>query len=172
MNDRIPPGTQAERREFARDWIRQRQIALPGVRLSRFTRRIAVGCFYCLVAAMPIAYQWPLGYGFWLYLAAVGIMWAAVNFSIPAYDRIGDSELDERERELRLRARAMAYRIISVAFVVLTFYFLFAATTNFGLPMPSRASDAGGLLVPALWVVLTLPRVILAWTIPTPVREA
>jgi len=99
MNDSIPGSTYREKVEHARKWMRhqqrQQQLAAPSVRLSRLTRRIAVGCFYCLLAAMPAAYQWRLGSRLGLYLAVVFLMWAAVSFSVPAYERIGDSALDE-----------------------------------------------------------------------------
>ena len=179
MNARIPPGTNAEKVEFARRWMRQQQLAIPSVRLSRRARRVVVVCLYCLLMVSPFVFtRWATTtnldratfLGFWGFTMAMVVLWGALLMSVPSSQRRRRAELDERERSERDMATANAYWIVTVVVAVATFYLAVAATTGFGWPTPS-ANAARALLLCFMWVVITLPTAIIAWKVAAPPPE-
>jgi hypothetical protein len=191
MKARIPPGTRAERVDFARDErIRQQQLALPILRLSRVRRRVAVVVLYLLLVATAIVLRvgpgtWTTGWSDLMTLAAKGfaavallvvvlatlvgaqvVVFIVISYSIHRWTT-GIETLDERDRTERDRATVVAYKLLSVAVVVLTFYAIAAAGHN-GLPVPTTGWQLLMFLLPLYSAVITLPTAMLAWRLPDP----
>jgi hypothetical protein len=191
MKARIPPGTRAERVDFARDErIRQQQLALPILRMSRVRRRVAVVVLYLLLVATAIVLRvgpgtWTTGWSDLMTLAAKGfaavallvvvlatlvgaqvVVFIVISYSIHRWTT-GIETLDERERTERDRATVVAYKLLSVAVVVLTFYAIAAAGHN-GLPVPTTGWQLLMFLLPLYSAVITLPTAMLAWRLPDP----
>jgi hypothetical protein len=191
MKARIPPGTRAERVDFARDErIRQQQLALPILRMSRVHRRVAVVVLYLLLVATAIVLRvgpgtWTTGWSDLMTLAAKGfaavallvvvlatlvgaqvVVFVVISYSIHRWTT-GIETLDERERTERDRATVVAYKLLSVAVVVLTFYAIAAAGHN-GLPVPTTGWQLLMFLLPLYSAVITLPTAMLAWRLPDP----
>jgi len=51
MKANLPPGTRAEKVEFARNLMRQQQLETPTIRLTRTKRRVAVAALYLIIVA-------------------------------------------------------------------------------------------------------------------------
>jgi hypothetical protein len=181
MKPEIPTGSRAERKAFALGWIRQRRADEPGVRLSRFRRRLIVVALYLLLLATVSALAGgPEGMGKWPSVLGAGpvsyLIWLATAqvtcFMLLTYSvrglLLGDAYIDERERELRDRATARAYRILTGALAFTSLYFVVAAIFKVGLPVPSTAFQFVLLTIPLGWIATSLPQSVLAWTLPDP----
>jgi hypothetical protein len=181
MKPEIPTGGRAERKAFAFGWIRQRRADEPGVRLSRFRRRlIVVGLYLLLLATVSALAGGPEGMGKWPSVLGAGpvsyLIWLATAqvtcFMLLTYSvrglLLGDAYIDERERELRDRATARAYRILTGALAFTSLYFVVAAIFKVGLPVPSTAFQFVLLTIPLGWLATSLPQSVLAWTLPDP----
>jgi|GEM_PF-940763 len=181
MKPQIPTRSRAERKAFALGWIRQRRADEPGVRLSRFRRRLIVVALYLLLLATVSALAGgPEGMGRWPSVLGAGpvsyLIWLATAqvtcFLLLTYSvrglLLGDDYIDERERELRDRATARAYRILTGALGFTSLYFIVAAIFKVGLPLPSTAFQFVLLTIPLGWLATSLPQSVLAWTLPDP----
>ena len=178
----IPAASPAERLAYAREWVHvKQQIAGPSVRFSRPTRRVLVAAMYTILAASPFVFLRYVSIAYpdkpaFLILLGFGILepllWTVVSFSVPSSERRKSAELDERERAQRDGARAAAFRVITAIVAVSALYFPFASEFKHGFPMPSSFNEVFALLLPFLWLVITLPTAILAWTLPDPAPEA
>ena len=190
MKARIPQGTRAEPVDFAGERIRQQQLALPILRMSRVRRRVAVVVLYLLLVATAIVLRvgpgnWTAGWSDLTTLAAKGfaavallvgvlatlvgaqvVVFLVISYSIHRWTT-GIETLDERERTERDRATVVAYKLLSVAVVVLTFYAIAAAGHN-GLPVPTTGWQLLMFLLPLYSAVITLPTAMLAWRLPDP----
>jgi hypothetical protein len=181
MKPEIPTGSRAERKAFALGWIRQRRADEPGVRLSRFRRRLIVVALYLLLLATVSALaggpegmgKWPsvlgagpVSYLIWLFTAQF-TCFLLLTYSVRGL-LLGDAYIDERERELRDRATARAYRILTGALAFTSLYFIVAAIFKVGLPLPSTAFEFVLLTIPLGWLATSLPQSVLAWTLPDP----
>ena len=187
MKARIPQDPSAE---FMAERIRQRQLALPILRLSRVRRRIAVVVLYLLLIATAIVLRvgpgtWTTGWSDLMTSAAknfaavallvvvlaalVGaqvVVFLVISYSIHRWTT-GIETLDERERIERDRATVIAYKLLSVAVVLLTFYAL-AASGKHDLPVPTTGWQLFIFLLPLYSAVSTLPTAMLAWRLPDP----
>ena len=181
MKREIPTGTPAERRAFARMWMRERRADEPGVRLSRGRRRlIVVGLYLFLLATVSALAAGPAGLdGMPSVLGATPVsylIWLAVAqftcFMLLTYSvrglLLGNAYIDERERELRDRATARAYRILTGALVLISLYVVVAVMFKVGLPTPSTAWQLFLALIALGWLATSLPQSVLAWTLPDP----
>jgi hypothetical protein len=190
MKARIPQGTRAEPVDFAGESIRQQQLALPILRMSRVRRRVAVVVLYLLLVATAIVLRvgpgtWTAGWSDLTTLAAKGfaavallvvvlatlvgaqvVVFLLISYSIHRWTT-GIETLDERERTERDRATVVAYKLLGVVVVVLTFYAIAAAGHN-GLPVPTTGWQLLMFLLPLYSAVITLPTAMLAWRLPDP----
>jgi hypothetical protein len=178
MKREIPKGSRAERKAFARGWIRERRADVPGVRLSRRRRRlIVVGLYLLLLAtvsalaggpgAMPsVLGATPVTYLIWLASAQI-LCFMLLNYSVRGL-LLGNAYIDERERELRDRATAVAYRILTGAIGFISLYVIVALLFKVGLPLPATAMQFLLALIPLGWIATSLPQSVLAWTLPDP----
>jgi hypothetical protein len=190
MKARIPQGTRAEPVDFAGERIRQQQLALPILRMSRVRRRVAVVVLYLLLVATAIVLRvgpgtWTTGWSDLMTVAAKGfaavallvvvlatlvgaqvVVLLVISYSIHRWTT-GIETLDERERTERDRATVVAYKLLSVAVVVLTFYAI-AAAGHSGLPVPTTGWQLFMLLLPLYSAIFTLPTAMLAWRLPDP----
>ena len=164
MKARISPGTRAERVDFARDErIRQQQLALPILRMSRIRRRVAVVVLYLLLVATAIVLRvgpgtWTTGWSDLMTLAAKGfaavallvvvlatlvgaqvVVFLVISYSIHRWTT-GIETLDERERTERDRATVVAYKLLSAAVVVPHLL----RDRSRGPPRPAGTCDGGG----------------------------
>jgi uncharacterized RDD family membrane protein YckC len=181
MKREIPRGSRAERKAFALGWIRQRRVDEPGVRLSRFRRRLVVIALYLLLLATVSALAGgPEGMGTWPSVLGAGpvsyLIWLftlqfvcfmLLNYSVRGL-LLGNDYIDERERELRDRATSVAYRVLTGALVFVSLYVTVAMLFKVGLPIPTTAWQLLLALIPLGWLATSLPQSVLAWTLPDP----
>ena len=174
MSAQIPPRTKAEQAADYAEVRRQQQLARSKVHLSRSKRRGSVAVLYLLLAAMfalwaisiksPFPYQSPGQAAEFGLLLAVIISLGVVNYSVGGLTA-WTAKLDERERALRDHATAVGYRVLIVVVVAGTIFAVVASLSNQSLATPQGLLPLGVALI---WLVVTLPNAILAWTLSDP----
>ena len=178
MKAKLPPGTRAEKVEFARRLMREQQAARSKVRLSRLKRRLLVADLYVVVlatvvwltvvASNTVAGNQAIAL-LWFLLAVQAALFVALTYSVGDLTR--PFGLDERERFLRDRATALAYRILAVAVAALSFAAIVADQGFHWLPHFNASMGVTPYLVPFIWFTASLPVAVLAWTLPDPDPE-
>ncbi len=169
MNARIPPVTREEI-AYPKSVMRQNRLSGPNVRFSRALRRGAVVGLYVSLGVLLSVNAFlslpgpllavPFVFFFFVVLSVGGLgMWT------------GRDRLDERESYLDDHATANAYKVVAVAVILLALYLGLVYFFKAGLPLPSTSRDLLNIVVPLFYLVITLPRAILAWTLPDPVRD-
>lgn len=106
----------------------------------------------------------------WNALGAVGIVimvfgWSRLVFpSFMGLPRLDQPDLDERQRMVLTSAYATAYQVLGAGLLLVCAYGIVADKFT-GLP---RLPESGNttMVVGLLWVVISLPQAILAWTEP------
>lgn len=173
---KLPPGTRAERVAYARGLMQQDEMARPTLRLTRSRRRFAVVGTYSFLAALLVTYSaWfsrsPDQPVFILWscaaLIALPLCFAVVDYAVGGFLSKRDAVLDERERALRDHAAATAYRVLGTLVAVGAFYVIFALNVQWA-PLPRSFREAVPYAAALIWLVTTLPKAILAWTLPDP----
>ncbi len=175
MKPELPQGTRAQRIAFARDMYRKRQLGRPKVKMARDKRRWIVAGQVGAVA-LTLAGQLAVGLNIVPEAKAVALLWMllgvqAIFFVVLMYV-VGnltqlDAVLDERERAQRDHAMALAYRILMVVTGLVALAVLIAATAH-TLPMPTTQVGVQAYVAEFLWFVISLPLVVMAWTLPDP----
>lgn len=177
MSAQIPPRTRAEQIAERLEERRQLELSRPSLRLSRTKRRIAVVATYSVLTALLVTYvAWfsssPDEPALMLWLTA-GLLALATSFTVVDYAVGGfvnkrEALLDERERAIRDHATAAAYRVLGTLIALATFYVMFAILNPHWLPIPRSLQESVPFAVALIWLVTSLPRAILAWTLPDP----
>jgi hypothetical protein len=169
MTTRIPPVTRDEI-AYRKALVRQNRLSGPSVRFSRALRRGAVVGLYVslgllLTVNVFVSLPGPL-------LVVPFVFFFIVVFSVGGLGMwTGRDRLDERESYLDDHATANAYKVVAVAVILLAAYLGLVYFFKAGLPLPSTSRDLLNLVIPLFYLVITLPRAILAWTLPDPVRD-
>lgn len=104
----------------------------------------------------------------WNGLGAAGIVimvfgWSRLHFSgFMGLPRLDQADLDERQRMVLTRAYATAYQVLGAGLLLVCAYGVIADRFT-GLPgLPESGNTT--VVVGLLWVVISLPQAILAWT--------
>ncbi|HKV86956.1 MAG TPA: hypothetical protein VJT78_03055 [Candidatus Dormibacteraeota bacterium] len=177
MSAQIPPQTRAEQIAERLEERRQLELARPSLRLSRTRRRIAVVATYATLAALLLMYPlWSSGppdepaLMLWLVggLIALAGCFTVVDYAVGGFVSKRDTLLDERERAIRDHATAVAYRALGTLVAAATVYVIFADLNPRWLPLPRSLQEAAPVGIAVIWLITSLPRAILAWTLPDP----
>lgn len=176
MKAKIPPGmTAREAAQYLVDLRHHEQLARPHVRLTRARRRLAVvGLYTALIAnlAWLAALTTNLVNGrkaiavLYFLAAIMAIFFVVLMYAVGALNQ--NLGIDERERAQRDHATAFAYRILAVVLVGIALASMMA-NTAFGWVPALRADLSLALYtIPFIWLIVTLPFVVMAWTLPDP----
>lgn len=139
--------------------------------LSRERRRLLISIGYAGLAAYAGA-ALLTDSGLLILFATAGygaIVIIHLHFLYPFTQKIADqsdSTLDERQRIVRNRAGYLSYRILGWAVMLLSTYLMLRATwfeSGFW-PLRIAQEDALPLYISAVWLIITLPTAIIAWT--------
>ena len=178
MKPVLPEGTTAEKVAFARNLYRQQQLGRSRVRMRRATRRWIVGGQAVAVALM-VGVELGVGSGIlpgakapaliWALLGAQAMFFVVLTYAVGNLSQ-SDGVLDERERAQRDHAMALAYRILMVAIVTVAAAALIADTAHVHLISTAQVG-VPEYVAQALWFVVSLPLVVMAWTLPDPDPE-
>jgi len=170
MNTRIPLITRNGKIARHNEMIRENALGRPNVRMSQTMRRVAVVGLYLFLSALfgtsffrelpgPLLIV-PLMFYFVISYSVGGIgMWT------------GRDNLDERERSVDDHATAVAYKVVAAVMLLVIFYLGVVYYAKAGMPLPTTTPAWLNVVFPLLYLVITLPKAILAWTLPNPVRE-
>ena len=180
MKAKLPPGTRAEKVEFARNLMRQQQLATPTIRLRRSKRRVAVAGLYLIIAA-TVAWLIALAANvvsgnkafaiLYFLLGVQAIFFVVLTYSVGTLNK-GDASLDERERSQRDHATALAYKILVVVGGALTIGLIAASDAFHWVPKLNVDLGLVPYVVLFLWCMSSLPMAVMAWTLPDSDPEA
>lgn len=178
MKAELPPGSRAQKVQFARDLKRQHDLERSRVRLTRTKRRVAVTGLYLVVlatagwvGALAANVVWgnkAIGIVYFL-VAVQAIFFAILLYAVGGLTR-GNASLDERQRLQRDRAYAYAYRILMVMLGLVSFGAIIANTSFGWMPIVNRAVGMTPFLVPLIWFAASLPMAVMAWILPDDVE--
>jgi len=175
MKAKLPPGTRAEKVEFARNLMRQQQLETPSIRMSLTKRRLTVAGLYLLVGAtvsllVALAANVLSGKAIailYFLMGAQALVFGVLTYSVGMLNK-GDASLDERERSQRDHATALAYKIVVVALSALSVGAIGANLAYQWIPKLNPAVGLVPFLIPFIWFVGSLPMAVMAWTLPDP----
>jgi hypothetical protein len=182
MKAKLPPGTRAEKVEYARNLMRQQQLETPTIRLRRTKRRVTVAGLYVVIAA-TVAWLVALAANvvsgnkafavLYFLLGVQAIFFVVLTYSVGMLNK-GDASLDERERSQRDHATALAYKILGLVVAALTIALIPASDVFHWVPKLNV--ELGPSLVPFvlpfLWFMGSLPMAVMAWTLADPDPES
>lgn len=145
--------------------------------LSQRQRRLLVLAEYAGLLAYPVA-SILAGSAWWLLLALVGLVAIVlihsqllVRFTQRIADR-EDAELDERQTAVRDNAHRTAYQILGAAIIVgLVLVQMLTTGPLSDKPWTPQISIQGivaPVLATILWMYISLPTAVIAWTEPDP----
>lgn len=178
MNPQPPPRTREEQIAYNNEVLRQHELLMPTVRLSRTKRRALAACFF-LVFATAIAIQGVVAATtsssgrsainpglFSFAMAGFIAIYLVILISVGGLKK--PNQLDERERAIRDHSTAVAYRVVAVLVVILCVVEGLAAVNTSWIPFPPAALNLLPYSGPFIWLLICLPYVLLAWTLPDP----
>lgn len=147
---------------------------------SRTRRRLQVATMYLCLAGYVGSSAFG-GESWWILLFLVPLVVAVVIYSrliVPINNEVAGrktSELDERQLAVRDRAHHHAYHILGGLLLLALVYASWSSALGVPggerLPMPRISEDLSTLLVPAIFLVASLPASVAAWIGPDPLPD-